>query len=595
MAKWSNPHDLVGETLDGRFRLVRLLGEGGMGAVYEARHLRLESRVAVKVLASQLAADERQRRRFLREARAAVRIQHDNVVQIMDFGEEPLAYFVMEYLEGLDLSELVRMSGRLPWSRVRELCLPALRALAAAHKVGIVHRDVKPSNIFVLKREDGTDHVKVLDFGIAKVTDSGPETRGVTRTDEVLGTVAYMSPEQALAYPIDARTDVYSMGVLLFELLTGQVPYNGATHYQIIHQHIHAPPPSLRAIEPQIPPEVEAIVIQALQKRPEERFQTMDALRTALEGVPGNAIGNVADRPPPPPGATVAIAAPVHEVLDEPSERGAARDPTAERLRPHAMADTQQELSPPLSAAPAATAPSSRWVAWSVLGIGVCGVALLGTWLALRPSDPGMAAAVTPGPSEPTLVPPEVAKPSLAESAAPKDAKASPAIPQGPAVLEIPVDGEPQGGEPQGGEPQGGGVPSGDEPTPATAPGTTGEASVAVPPPEEPAKVEPPPKGRTNTKRPPRDEETKREPKKAKSGASSLDAAGDRSPLNRIVAGSKQCGLRSPTTLSFQVMQSGAVLLVQTSPPNGCVEALARAQKFAARARPESKRVQLKP
>src|SRR5690606_33999352 len=129
----------------------------------------------------------------------AVRIQHDNVVQIIDFGEEPVAYFVMEYLEGIDLAQLIQMSTRLPWARARGLILPMMRALCAAHKVGIIHRDVKPSNVFVTRRE-GEDVVKVLDFGIAKLSDPGHETRGVTRTDEVIGTVAYMSPEQALAH-----------------------------------------------------------------------------------------------------------------------------------------------------------------------------------------------------------------------------------------------------------------------------------------------------------------------------------------------------------------------------------------------------------
>jgi len=282
MGRRSGPEDLVGETLEGRFRIVRLLGVGGMGAVYEARHVRLNARVAVKVLNQRLAQDERQRKRFLREAQAAARICSEHVITIMDFGEAPVAFFVMEYLDGRDLGKVLRHEGKLEWTRVRKLALQATRALAAAHQVGIVHRDVKPPNIFLLER-DGVEFVKMLDFGIAKVAESSPDTRDLTRTDEVMGTVSYISPEQARASRIDPRTDVYSLGVVLFELVTGMQPFTGTSPYQIIDQHVRRPPPAPRSLEPTVPRAVEDLILRALAKDPSDRFQGMDEFAIAIE------------------------------------------------------------------------------------------------------------------------------------------------------------------------------------------------------------------------------------------------------------------------------------------------------------------------
>src|SRR5690606_5824247 len=200
-------------------------GEGGMATVFAAHHVTLDAKVAVKVLHPNLARDARQRKRFVREARSANRIVHEHVVNIFDFAEDPTPYFVMEYLEGEDLAALVHRCGGLPWMRVREVGLQVLSALDAAHRLGVVHRDIKPSNIFMVQRPDGRDWVKVLDFGVAKVPDSSGETRGMTRTNEVLGTVLYMSPEQALGGLVDLRSDLYSLGVVLHHLLTGVVPF----------------------------------------------------------------------------------------------------------------------------------------------------------------------------------------------------------------------------------------------------------------------------------------------------------------------------------------------------------------------------------
>lgn len=271
--------DLIGSTLAGRYRILERRGEGGMATVFAAHHVTLDAKVAVKVLHPNLARDARQRKRFVREARSANRIVHEHVVNIFDFAEEPTPYFVMEYLEGEDLAALVHRTGGLPWMRVREIGLQVLSALDAAHRLGVVHRDIKPSNIFMVRRPDGRDWVKVLDFGVAKVAGSSGETRGMTRTNEVLGTVLYMSPEQALGGLVDLRSDLYSLGVVFHHLLTGVVPFDGTNPFQVIHQHLSAAPPALPA---DCPAAVQNVVMRALAKAPEDRFPNAQAMAEAL-------------------------------------------------------------------------------------------------------------------------------------------------------------------------------------------------------------------------------------------------------------------------------------------------------------------------
>ena len=282
-----NSTDLTGVVLDGRYRLVQRIGQGGMGQVYEGMHDTLDRKVAVKVLLPRYAHDERFRERFLREARAASKVRHPNVVQILDFGDTPngSVYFVMEFLEGQDLRSLLHYDGPLPWPRAQHLLRQITAALTDAHDKKIIHRDLKPANFYVLEERGVSDFIKVLDFGIAKIaTAAGDDSaQSLTGTGQVFGTAKYMAPEQAFGSSDDPRVDVYSVGVVAYEILTGTIPFDGATAFEILTRHVNEAPKPLREHVPSIPADVEAVVLRAMAKKPEERFATMEQLHRAFE------------------------------------------------------------------------------------------------------------------------------------------------------------------------------------------------------------------------------------------------------------------------------------------------------------------------
>jgi len=286
---WQRPEDLVGTILNDRFRVIKIIGDGGMGSVYLAEHVTLRKKVALKVLKHELCREQTHVDRFLQEARAASMIQHENIVDIVDFGPVPggSVFFAMEYLDGEDLSQVLRRERRLPWARTRELMLQIVRALTAAHACGIVHRDLKPANCFLQKRSDGRDFVKLLDFGIAKVTDESGEGGGLTRTGAVFGTAKYMAPEQAMGDPADARTDIYAAAICMYEFLTGQVPYDGDNFMRVLSRHLTEALtlPSTMAPDAKISPIVEAIIVKALSKKPDDRYQSMVELEAAIFAV----------------------------------------------------------------------------------------------------------------------------------------------------------------------------------------------------------------------------------------------------------------------------------------------------------------------
>ncbi len=273
--------DLIGKTI-GNYQIVAELGRGGMAVVYRAYQPSLNRHVAIKVLPAQLALDREFVERFLREARAAAGLRHPNIVIVHDVGQDKgLYYIVMEYLEGRTLKQLIEQEGPLPPDRVIRILEQVAAALDYAHQRGFVHRDVKPANIFV---GEG-DRVTLTDFGIAK---AATETQQLTRTGILMGTPEYMSPEQAAGGPIDARTDLYALGVVLYQMLVGRVPFQGTTPHATLHAVIYEQPPPPRLLNPRIPPAVEGVVLKAMAKRPEQRFQRgadmVAALRAALAG-----------------------------------------------------------------------------------------------------------------------------------------------------------------------------------------------------------------------------------------------------------------------------------------------------------------------
>jgi tRNA A-37 threonylcarbamoyl transferase component Bud32 len=293
---------MLGRVLGERYRLVARIGEGGMGTVYRAEHVVLRKRMAVKVLRHHLSRDEDLVRRFQQEAIAASEIGQENIVSVTDFGRTPegSVYFVMEELDGESLAAVLAGSGPLQVERATLVLAQVCRALAAAHAHGIVHRDLKPDNVIVVRREDGTDFVKVVDFGISKTLGEGRER--ATRDGTIIGTPEYMAPEQGAAATVDHRADVYAFGVLAYELLTGSLPFQGETAIATLlaHQTKAVEPPSRR--RPSLPAALEALILKALEKRPDARQQSMAEVAADLTRVlAGFGLPPVYERPPAPP------------------------------------------------------------------------------------------------------------------------------------------------------------------------------------------------------------------------------------------------------------------------------------------------------
>ena len=276
---------LIGAVLGGRYRIIDRIGRGGMGVVYLAEHVILGKRVAVKVVSDHLTTDGELTHKFIAEARAVSRIRHENIVDVTDFGETPggRPFLAMEYLEGHDLAQVIARDGPLPFDRVQRIAEQLCWALSAAHAAGIVHRDVKPPNIFLTDREHTSDFVKVLDFGLSAMNELG--STPANRTGALVGTPDYMAPEQARGEArIDHRVDIYAVGCVLYEALTGTPPFRAHTFMGVLVQHLfEAPqPPRLRAPAAEISPEVEAVVLRALAKDPRDRFQSARELAASF-------------------------------------------------------------------------------------------------------------------------------------------------------------------------------------------------------------------------------------------------------------------------------------------------------------------------
>ncbi len=375
----------------GNYRATALLGEGGMGAVYLAEHPSIGRQVAIKVLRSQLGHDQQTLAPFINEARAANAIHHPNIIEILDSGvtDNGISYLVMELLRGESLTARIRRKGRLSPPEAVALVMQTASALGAAHAEGIVHRDLKPDNLFVVRdpANPGSEQIKVLDFGIAKLQTTGLDGRVKTRAGALMGTPVYMSPEQCRGTKeVDGRSDIYSLGVILYELLIGQPPFISATFGTLLSMHLNQPPRSPREIEPAISPGLDWVVLRMLAKRPEDRFQSMAEVCSALAAA--------ADLAPAPDALS-------HSAAD----LGRALQPTisAEAGAELALAQTTLSHTAGERMVSSGTTVRTRFgrgtivlAAAAAAGLGAVAVLLLG--LGSQPSAPGGPAVTPAGP-----------------------------------------------------------------------------------------------------------------------------------------------------------------------------------------------------
>jgi serine/threonine protein kinase len=435
------PDPLIGRMLAGKYRLEKKLGEGGMGAVYRARQVALEKTIAVKVMHSELASDPMFAARFHREAKAASRLDHVNSIDIHDFGEEPdgLLYIAMEFLDGKDLLAILDEEAPLPTGRIVDILSQALSALGVAHDMGIIHRDLKPENIMVLRRkgEDERIHdvVKVCDFGIAKVADAVEEEAVPSRAKKgklttaglVIGTPEYMSPEQGRGEPLDARCDLYSMGVILYLLLSGQTPFDAPTPLGIVLKHQNEQPLPPSRIRPLEDLRLETVCLKAISKRPGDRYASAREMRSALRAVVDGTVSEGSLAVMPPTQLSHAAHARTELLMQAPTQAVAAREGTGSLPRDtaalvispqgdlaHDAARATSAVIPVETGTAAAARPPSHTAAKAVAAI--LAVALVGGggfygWTLLRHDSAGEASAAAKPSPEPPPPPPHASKP----------------------------------------------------------------------------------------------------------------------------------------------------------------------------------------
>ncbi|MGZ3406737.1 MAG: serine/threonine-protein kinase, partial [Polyangia bacterium] len=315
---------MIGQVIAGRYEIVRLLGAGGMGAVYQARQLSMDRMVALKLIHPHIASDE-VARRFHREMQATSKIEHPNTIRVFDYGADDKGqlFLAMEFLEGRPLARVLEEEGALPLARIVHIASQVVRALGAAHAEGIAHRDLKPDNIMLVDRYGEHDVVKVLDFGIARFVDGDESRTKMTHDGAVVGTPAYMSPEQAMGHAIDARADFYSLGVMLYQMALGRLPFDGPTLAALLVAHATAEPPPPSEVAPgRISPAFEALILRLLSKSPADRPATAAEVLQALEACAAERDGV---RAPSAPLAIAAAASPVPPVMTAETPRPPTR------------------------------------------------------------------------------------------------------------------------------------------------------------------------------------------------------------------------------------------------------------------------------
>ena len=422
---------LIGKTIDGRYLVIESLGEGGMGTVYRVEHRALQRSFALKVLRRDLAREAELCSRFIQEARTAATINHPNVIQITDFGELPdgSPYFVMEYLTGLPLSALAQKGGPLPAARAVRLLTQIAAGIGAAHRAGVVHRDLKPDNVFVLQSASGEDLVKLLDFGVAKVAGSAR----LTRTGMVFGSPHYMSPEQASGQPVDHRADIYALGVVMYELFTGHVPFEADTFMGVLTKHMFMAPE--RFTEKLGPCRelgaLEDITLRCLEKKPENRYASAEELIAEIEEVVELGTGDHLDVRPSR-AAYITRPSADFRLADE------LELPAAEEIQAVRALRSEQDVR----------------YRWAIAAFGVAGV-LLATaivalvWVHRSQHEPIAASAASestpslsvPPPPTPSLLAPDAASPKVEDAGADARAEASPEAlpPKPPRVTTVPT------------------------------------------------------------------------------------------------------------------------------------------------------------
>jgi serine/threonine-protein kinase len=407
------PDPLVGRTIDGRYLIEAMLGEGGMGIVYRARHAVLNKPLAIKVLRPEVSKDEEIITRFRQEAQSASAIGSEHIIDISDFGTLPdgSTYFVMEFLNGKDLTTAIEEVRPMPDQRVVHIAKQLCQALGAAHSRGIVHRDLKPDNIYLIRRRGDPDFVKVLDFGIAKV---GSGTKKLTKAGQVFGTPHYMSPEQCAGTGTDHRTDIYAMGVILYEMTAGKVPFDADNLMGILTKHMYEQPVPLHTLPPPVgvSPSVEAVILKCLEKQADIRYQTMEEVHEDLVKIEQGLTPQA-----------------VLDAVDRSSSPGARRDATGRHASDPATGMTMRVGDPGGSRLPVGKLPL---IAAALAAVGLVAVVLA---IALGGSEEPEPVVTPPVVAEAPEPEPEPEQPQMEESGSTETEKVT--ISSDPAGVEV--------------------------------------------------------------------------------------------------------------------------------------------------------------